>query len=220
MELSNKKQKGGKLIKKEPKILEKKPYVLEITKIKTNKLNQNLENFSKEFSPLSGSELEYEPDKYNKNLSIKETHNCYSYALGKIVKGLKSKAQPGYASGFSYILSSDYDCEKFKDRLKSDNPMSYLQSFDESCVAGFYKIFLALDVKNDYHWYKQDSNGYWSHKPGASNVINIDADGNLIKNPVLSNRNFGRRNYYKPCFFACIYSDLSRALDNIYGNTW
>jgi hypothetical protein len=195
------------------------PYILEIKKIKYNNNNNLIKNgiqFKNEFSPLSGSELEYNPDKYNKNYLIKQTHNCYSYALGKIVKGLKSKAQPGYASGFSYIQNSDYDCQKFSRRLKQDNPMSYLESFDKSCVAGFYKIFLALDVKNDYHWWRHDNSGYWSHKPGASDVVDKDGSGEKIKNPFLSNRNFGRRNYYKPCFFACIQSDLSRALDTIY----
>ena len=198
-----------------------RPYILEIKKIKNNNNNNLIKNgksikFNNDFSPLSGSELEYNPDKYNQNNLIKQTHNCYSYALGKIVKGLKSKAQPGYASGFSYIQDSDYDCQTFSTRLKQDNPMSYLESFDESCVAGFYKVFLALDVKNDYHWWRHDNSGYWSHKPGASDVIDKDGSGKKIKNPVLSNRNFGRRNYYKPCFFACIQTDLSRALNTIY----
>jgi hypothetical protein len=57
---------------------------------------------------------------------------------------------------------------------------------------------------------------YWSHKPGSSDVTNLDASGNKIKNPLLSDRNFKHRNYYKPCFFACVYSDLSRSLDEIY----
>jgi len=163
------------------------PYILEIKKIKNsnngNNLikNEKLMKFNNDFSPLSGSELEYNPDKYNKINSIKQTHNCYSYALGKIVKGLKSKAQPGYASGFSYIQDSDYDCQKFSTRLKQDNPMSYLESFDESCVAGFYKVFLALDVKNDYHWWRHDNTGYWSHKPGASDVIDKDGSGEKLK---------------------------------------
>jgi hypothetical protein len=198
----------------------KSPYVLNIKKITNNNNSKIIKNndfkFYNEMSPLSGSELDYNPDKYNKNLSIKDTHNCYSYALGKIVKGLKSKAQPGYASGHDYIKLSDYSCEEFSNRLKKDNPMSYLESFDKSCVAGFYKIFLALDVGNDYHWWRQDKDGYWSHKPGAGNVTNLDGEGKKIKNPLLSQRNFGRRNYYKPCFFACIQSDLTRALNNIY----
>ena len=197
----------------------KKPYIMEIKKFKNNESlinNNKIFQSEKDFSPLSGSELKYNPDKYNKNYNIKNTHNCYSYALGKIVNDLESKAQPGYASGFDHIKSDDYNCKSFRKRLKKDSPGSYLEKFDNSCLPGFYKIFLALDPKNDYHWYREDKNMYWSHKPGSTDVINTDADGKKISNPLKSNRNFKHRNYYKPCFFACIYSDLARSIDEIY----
>ena len=200
-------------------IKSKKPYSMEIKKIKDNERiinNNNIFESQKDFSPLSGSELKYTPDKYNKNYNIKSTHNCYSYALGKIVNDLESKAQPGYASGFNHITNDDYNCKSFRKRLKKDSPGSYLEKFDNSCLPGFYKIFLALDPKNDYHWYRQDKSKYWSHKPGSTDVVNTDADGKKISNPLKSNRNFKHRNYYKPCFFACIYSDLSRSIDEIY----
>jgi hypothetical protein len=200
----------------------KKPYLINIEKIKNKKSknnkyikNSNLSAQYKEFSPLSGSELKYEPEKWNKN-NVKENHNCYSYALGKIVPGLKSKAQPGYASGFNNIENKEFTCKSFKERLKKDSPGSYLEKFDNSCLPGFYKIFLALDVPNDYHWWRMDDSGYWSHKPGATNVTNLDASGEKIKNPLLSNRKFKHRNYNTPCFFACIYSDLTRSIDRIY----
>ena len=201
----------------------KKPYILFIKKFKNNEnlyiknsnINNKLKNSLKK-SPLSGSELEYNPDLWNKDSTIRESHNCYSYALGKIIKKLRSKAQPGYASGYNYIKNTDYDCTKFRDRLKKDSPGSYLELFNKPCLPGFYKIFLALDPTNDYHWWKQDSNGFWSHKPGSTEVTNLDASGKKIINPLLSNRKFTHRDYYKPCFFSCIYSDLTRSLNSIY----
>ncbi len=193
-----------------------KPYLFEINKIKNSNLTDDNLNFKKEFSPLSGSERAYDPDLWNKNKDIKETHNCYSYALGKIVKKLNSKAQPGYASGFNHIEDDDYDCNEFKKRLQKDSPGSYLEKFDNACLPGFYKIFLALDVKNDYHWWVQNKNKYWSHKPGSTEVVDVDASGKKIKNPMTSNRKYDSLNYYKPCFFACVYSDLTRSLDEIY----
>ena len=202
-----------------------KPYVIEIKKIKNNNnllLNNNnlsnLSNLKNEFSPLSGSELDYNPDLWNKNNNIRKSHNCYSYALGNIVKDLKSKAQPGYASGFKYINNDNFNCKSFRERLKKDSPSSYLEKFDKTCLPGFYKIFLALDPGNDYHWWRQDSNQLWSHKPGSTDVVNVDASGNLIKNPYKANRKYDSLNYYKPCFFACIYSDLTRSIDSIYNN--
>jgi hypothetical protein len=197
----------------------KKPYLLNIQKIKNNEKlihkNERL-NSSNEFSPISGSELDYNPKLWNKNYNIKSSHNCYTYALGKIVPGLKSKAQPGYASGYNHINNNNFNCKTFRERLKKDSPGSYLEKFDNACLPGFYKVFLALDPKNDYHWWRQNKDKFWSHKPGSTNVTNLDADGKKIKNPLLSNRKFKHRNYYQPCFFTCIYSDLARSIDKIY----
>ena len=206
------KEKKREIKKREIKKKSYKPYVFEIKKFKNNEslLNDSsLLKFTSSISPLSGSELEYDPDRWNKDTEIKESHNCYSYALGKIIKRLKSKAQPGYASGFDHIEDDEYKCNYFRERLKKDSPGSYLEKFDNACEPGFYKIFLALDEGNDYHWWREGSDAYWSHKPGSTEVVNIDADGNKIRNPLLANRNYGSLNYYKPCFFACIYSDLA-----------
>ena len=196
----------------------KRPYLLNLSKINKNK-KTIYEKYSSEFSPLSGSEIDYNPSLWNDNDLIRRSHNCYTYALGKIVKNLKNKAQPGYASGYNHISDRNFNCESFKKRLKKDSPATYLEKFDNKCMPGFYKIFLAIDPKNDYHWWRQNSDMYWSHKPGSTNVTNLDADNKLIKNPVLSNRKFKHRNYYEPCFFACIYSDLARSIDNIYNHS-
>ena len=197
----------------------KKPYLLILKKFKEHEKyidNDEIIEYNKEFSPTSGSELEYEPNLWNDDEKIKNSHNCYSYVLGNIVKKLNSKAQPGYASGYNHINDDDYDCKTFYERLKKDSPGSYLEKFDNQCMPGFYKIFLALDPQNDYHWWRQNKNKFWSHKPGSTNVVDVDADGKKIKNPLLANRNYGSLNYHKPCFFSCIYSDLARSLDTIY----
>jgi len=190
------------------------PYLMQI-KVQNdipllNKKNKNL----KKKSPLSGSELKYEPHKWN-NPNIVDSHNCYSYAMGKIIKNLKDKAQPGYASGFNY-LDNNMTCNNLKKRLLKDNPASYTENFDNKCLPGFYKVFLALDIGNDYHWWRQDNNKYWSHKPGATKISNIDGNNKKIMDPLVSSRKFNTRNYDKPCFYACVQSDLSRTLDEIY----
>ena len=211
----NKKKIGKKIGGK----VSNKPYIMEIKKIKNNEslINSNeILQFNKEFSPVSGSEFNYDPDKWNKNYKIKDSHNCYTYALGKIVNGLDSKAQPGYASGFKHIEDDEYQCKSFRERLKKDVPGSYLEKFDNACLPGFYKIFLALDPQNDYHWWVQNTSKFWSHKPGSTEVVDVDASGDKIKNPLKANRNYSSLNYYKPCFFACIYSDLARSIDTIY----
>ena len=192
----------------------KGPYIMKFN-LKKKKYNINDKN-SLEFSPKSGSEFNYDPKIWNEDYKTKNSHNCYSYAMGKIVKELKSKAQPGYSSAYDHIELNNYKCSSFYKRLKKDAPGSHLQYFDKPCLKGFYKVFLTLDKENDYHWYRQDSNGYWSHKPGSSKVTNLDADDKKIKNPSKANRNYGYLNYKTPCFYACVYSDLARALDDIY----
>ena len=207
--------------------MEEPPYILKIHKIKksnknnvmNNILKNNMititKNFKNKTSPLSGSELKYEPHKWN-NEKIINNHNCYSYAMGKIVHKLKDKAQPGYASGFNYLTNTNMNCKNMKKRLLKDNPASYIEKFSNRCMPGFYKVFLALDIGNDYHWWRQDKSSYWSHKPGSTKISNKDGNNKLIINPLKSSRNFKHRNYNKACFYACIQSDLSRTLDDIY----
>ncbi len=201
----------------------KSPFIFKIKKMNDNKeliKSPELLKHTLEFSPLSGSEPVYNPDKWNKNPNIRQTHNCYSYALGKVRSGLDSKAQPGYASGYNHVSNESYECESFYKRLKRDVPGSYLEVFDKKCHPGFYKIYLMLDKGNDYHWARQDSNMYWSHKPGSTEVVNVDASGKSIKNPVTANWKYESLNYDTPCFFACIYSDLSRSMSKIYGDKY
>ena len=38
-------------------------------------------------------------------------------------------------------------------------------------LSGEYAVLLVVDPNNDYHWYRQDSDGTWSHKPGSIKVI-------------------------------------------------
>lgn len=163
-------------------------------------------------APTSGSEPKYEPNKWNNNNKIKNNNNCYSYSLNSYsIK--KDKPQPGYFANFSSLRESDYKCPTFLLRLKKDNPTLYVERFNKPCKKTYHKAFIAIDNSGDpdYHFYRQDSNGYWSHKPGRQDVINVDADDKLIINPLTSNRNFQNYNYKIPCFFFCVNSKFTRS---------
>ena len=75
---------------------------------------------------------------------------------------------------------------------------------------------IAPDKDNtDYHFYRQDKNGTWSHKPGRTAVSKVDASGKIILNPLIANRNYKNGyNYSKPCFFFCVNKKLSRTLSS------
>lgn len=42
---------------------------------------------------------------------------------------------------------------------------------------------------NDYHWYRQDIDGLWSHKPGFGNIMNVDGAGKPITDPAAAINN-------------------------------
>jgi hypothetical protein len=52
------------------------------------------------------------------------------------------------------------------------------------------KIAIVVDDKNDLHYYRQDSNGWWSHKPGGTAVTNLDAAGVRIYCPERAARTY------------------------------
>ena len=182
-----------------PKFVFLHKYKLEMEANK-NKLDMN------GLSPLSGYEPKYNPKYWNNKYNIKNNNNCYSYAVNN--KNNKfGKPQPGYFARFNHIQNNQYKCAHFFKRILNDIPSVYLTSFKNKCSKGFHKAFFAIDSnknEHDYHFYRQDNNKLWSHKPGTTNVINYDANYKIIKNPYKANKNYNSYNYDKPCFFFCV----------------
>jgi len=61
---------------------------------------------------------------------------------------------------------------------------------DEVCSPGCYKVLLMIDNTTsffngtDYHWFRQDADGFWSHKQGDTEVKRFtDANGDLVGDP-------------------------------------
>ncbi len=140
---------------------------------------------------------EYEPSKWNDSGEIQYSNNCYSYACndpyGHPVGG---KPQPGEASGrkFSRMTLEDITDASIRDGLKKPNLWNKL-GFGKK---GYYEVYLVIDKSGsvqDYHWYRRDTNGKWSHKPGHHLVKNLDASGKLISNPKRANHNYPYINY-------------------------
>lgn len=53
---------------------------------------------------------------------------------------------------------------------------------------GYTKVALVVrhdfeDVEDDYHWYRRDNDGTWSHKPGSTPATNLDGCGKVITDP-------------------------------------
>ena len=158
--------------------------------------------FFDELLPVSGSEPDYFPSKWN-NLQFIKTNNCYAYVLNDLDIRDK-KPQPGYFSGIKKDYSS---CHSIFSRVLKDNPQIYKIGSNSPCKSGYYKGYLALHPNKDYHFYRQDSNGYWSHKPGKNKVTNLDSKNKLITNPSKANKDYKQFNYSNECNFFCIPSN-------------
>jgi len=56
-------------------------------------------------------------------------------------------------------------------------------------------LALVVDPGVDYHWHRQNPDGTWSHKPGHSEVTDLDAAGNTVLDPATADRDYGFINY-------------------------
>jgi hypothetical protein len=159
-------------------------------------------------SPLSGAEPAYAPDSYNGLADQQSNHNCYAYAfdinenLGAACEAKGQQAgegcslrfhQPGYSAGFKrFGVVNKLQCPDILARILADVPTAKVTDFQSKCPARTSKIALVIDDKRDYHFYRQDRGGMWSHKPGSGKVTNKDAAGNLIYDPALAARNYSK----------------------------
>lgn len=172
-------------------------------------------------SPLSGYEPVLDMDKYNNNLKIKKTHNCFAYALNLMdlptpdicptndCDDTVPYHQPGIKSGYPKWKNIEGKrCPDLLARLRGDIPGLRMTTFAERCPKGTSKIATVIDSKHDYHFYRQDSNGMWSHKPGSSEVSTVDVSNYPIYNPELAdrdNRTLGSNiNYGDFCAYMCV----------------
>jgi hypothetical protein len=140
---------------------------------------------------------DYEPDKWNDGLNydaygnlifdtFQSTNNCYSYGVDERYNGNPWGLQPGDAGGQPITRYDDINLNFVSNgaisdgRIKKPNFLNKLGFGKER----YYSVYLVIDQGNDYHFYRQDKGGNWSHKPGVTRVTNVDASGRLITNPV------------------------------------
>lgn len=170
-------------------------------------------------SPLSGCEPSYNASHWNKRRDLRETHNCFSYAMNvndpkqiKMCKGEESCDapfhQPGSPSKYNTFNSNmPKTCPNMVMRIIGDNPNITMATFEEKCPAKTSKIALVVDQSDDYHFLRQDNSGYWSQKSGARPVTNLDAGKHQIWDPQLCDLNFtpnGVLNYDVFCGYMCV----------------
>jgi hypothetical protein len=101
------------------------------------------EHFHKKSSsyvlPLSASEPQYEPEKWNHSDLIEE-QNCYLYAFNDPRTELKKKPHPGFTRGIPSKIA-DFTCSFMKKHIKVDYPDTYDVEKHVPCKSGYYKVY-------------------------------------------------------------------------------
>ena len=155
---------------------------------------------------------------FNKSPFVRESHNCYSYFLNlhsnkatEICKNELNKenycrrSQPGYASGYPRLLTKDFNCNEIVKRTLDDNPKMFKTTQKKKCPIDYYKGAVVVAPGVDYHYYRLNDEGIWTHKPGYKPSTYLDAKNNIIKDPLKANRKYSERLNYKDfCGYMCI----------------
>jgi len=139
----------------------------------------------------------YEPSWWNDNGQIQWNNNCYNYACNYRTDTF---AQPGKAASAQYTSLSGCSVASGQKSAKMgavsdcliDNPTA-----NNKCPSSGHLVALVIWPGVDFHWYRKGQSGKWSHKPGGTQVTNLDNSGNNISDP----RTADRGGYTQFCTF-------------------
>jgi len=123
----------------------------------------------------------YDPHKWNVP-SVQPYNNCYNYANNQITNTF---AQPGRATGHPITSLS---CGGVQPSAQSDGLVPAANFSNPLRQGQGWYVALVIWPNVDYHWYRQDNVGCWSHKPGQTAARNTDDSGNPITDPKTANR--------------------------------
>jgi len=125
---------------------------------------------------------------------VQWNNNCYNYACDQRTD---SFAQPGKASGapFTEAPFAILDCPAVSAAAQSDGLEPLANEYGPvDCVHIVALVItpthlrISGKLKADFHWYRQDNDGNWSHKPGGTPATNLDNSGKPISNPETADR--------------------------------
>lgn len=141
--------------------------------------------------------FDYVPNKW-KNV-ICDT-NCYAYALNSLYPEKSSSNTLYYVGAFSGYKFNQYcTSEELLERLFADFDFLGLKigesTFDAVIPKDSYKICF-LSSEDDFHFFRYDKQGFWSHKSGWSSLPTNKYCGQIITNPNIARKNYDIIGYY------------------------
>jgi hypothetical protein len=114
--------------------------------------------------------------------TVQPFNNCYNYANNQATNTF---AQPGRATGHMYTALT---CASVQPAAQSDGLVPAANFSGPLASGKGWYVALVIWPNADYHWYRQDKVGCWSHKPGSTIVRNVDNAGQQITDPRTCNR--------------------------------
>ncbi len=142
----------------------------------------------------------YTPSFWNDGGVIHYNNNCYNYANNKRTDTF---AQPGRAAGAKY---TSIQCANVRAAAVADGVIVCPAG---GCPKGTTSeedtLALVVGPGWDYHWYRQDVTGMWSHKPGGTSATNLDNSDNPITSPATADRGW----YTDFCGYHCSCSSAT-----------
>lgn len=150
--------------------------------------------------------LQYDENEMNEKFKPEEmNNNCYTYAINQSLNPFMKEPYNEYADCQPGRLGNHYENRMyintdFSNLIECARKDLNLIGYEliESTYAEYindseaWKIAAAItdpdSFHSDYHWYRQNSDGTWSHKPGLTHIRNIDEDNRIIYNPETCNR--------------------------------
>lgn len=148
----------------------------------------------------------YTPSYWNDGGTVQHSNNCYNYGNNKRTDTF---AQPGRAASAMYTSLS---CPAVYKAAVADglDPVPASGVCPKSQYSESDKVALVVAPGWDFHWYRQDKNGMWTHKPGGTQATNLDNSGNTITNPETANRGA----YTDFCGYLCSCSSATEGKGN------
>ena len=150
----------------------------------------------------------YSPGYWNDGSTVQFKNNCYNYGNNKRTDTF---AQPGSAAGITLTWPGDMNCTAVTNGAVADGIIQLPTS--GICPDTENKIAMVVAPGWDYHWYRQDSGGMWSHKPGGTRATDLDNAGNPIVNPATASR--GAYTAFCGYFCSCSDDDQGQGHENI-----
>lgn len=136
----------------------------------------------------------YNPGFWNNDATTRQRNNCYNYASNKRTNTF---AQPGRGCGAIYQA---LNCAELTRASLCDGLHRRYVCFPDS-ERPRYLVALVIWPNQDFHWYRLNSEGFWSHKPGSTPARNTDNSNRVITNPETCNR--GPYTHFCGYFYTC-----------------